>query len=409
MRLPSSEALTISAVLNTGDLSAALGRGIGPEHFNGYRPEFEFLTDYVRRYHDLPSADILTGQFPDFPYKEAANQVAFYADQTIERANARMVKAAMMASAEKLANGNTEAALALMREVRLTTGTAAPTDAVRSYAVADLLDSENDTGVPYPWKTPQRISGGMRPGDFVVYGGRTGHGKSWALVYTACCAAQLGLNVRYLSLEMPAAQLIERIHVVLAEPLGYRISHTALHQRTVDRIAYKKLLADLQATISGTIEVIDTVHGRITPMTIASCLGADLVVVDHLGLMSTGDGRRAIEDWRVMAAISNQCKEQAIGINTPVLAAAQVNREGGKTIRMPTTAEIAQSDAIGQDADFIVMSRRMGVGKSMRHHVTKNRHGMSEVPFFTLFDPDYGRLHEIEREIAEEIRDEAEP
>lgn len=407
MRLPSPEALTISAVLNNSDLSPALHRGLNPDHFNGYRAEFEFILDYSRRYHDLPSPDVVTGSFPDFPYRSSAHETEYYADQTITRHNQRVVKQAMLLSAERLQNGDPAASLAIMHDVKLaSTMSTTLVDAVRSYCVDRELDRDKEPSVAYPWATPQRVTGGMRPGDFVVYGARSGIGKSWALSYTACVAAQNGLHVRYLSLEMPAAQLVERVHVILANQLGYRLSHTALHQKTVDRILYRKLLADLQTKVAGRIDVIDTSHDRINPSSISSAGPVDLVVVDYLQLMSTPDGRRAVDDWRVMAAISNQCKEESIKLGAPVLAAAQLNREAARGIRIPTIAELAQSDAIGQDADFVLMQRRMRTGPVMVNTVAKNRHGLTDgVMFWTKFDPDFGIFREIDKETAEDLCD----
>lgn len=406
MRLPSPEALTISAVLNNADLSPALHRGLSPDHFNGYRSEFEFLLNYTRQYHDLPSPDVLTGSFPDFPYRPTARETEFYADQTIARHNQRLVKQAMVASAERLAAGDPAASLAIMRDVKLVATRASTVDAVRSHCVDRELDAESEPSVAYPWASAQRITGGMRPGDFVVYGARSGIGKSWSLAYTACAAAQAGLHVRYLSLEMPAHQLVERVHTILGNQLGYRLSHSALHQKTVDRILYRRLLCDLHNKVPGRIDVIDSANGRITPTVIGNNGQVDLVIIDYLQLMSAPDGRRAVDDWRVMASISNQCKEEAMSLNAPVLAAAQLNREGARIRMQPTIAELAQSDAIGQDADFVLMQRRMHTGPVMVNSVAKNRHGLTDgVVFWTKFDPDYGQFREIDKQTAEDLCD----
>jgi replicative DNA helicase len=352
---------------------------------------------------------VLVSTFPDFPYRDNATEVSFHTDQTINRHNQRLVKQAMMASAQALQAGDPYTSLAVMRNVTLTTAALPAVDAVRSFLVADELDRETETGVLFPWITLHRLTGGMHPGDFVVYSARSTVGKSWSLVYTACEAAMAGMHVRYLSLEMPARQLVERIHTVLGNQLGYRISHTGLHQKSVDKKLYKKLLADLQDKVPGRIDVVDSTSGRITPNNLGGGgVRPDLVIVDYLQLMGNSDGRRAVDDWRAMASISNQCKEQAIALGLPVLAAAQLNRDGARSRAMPTIAELAQSDSIGQDADVVIMQRRMGTGPVMRYHIAKNRHGLSEADFFSRFEPDYGKFTEINRTLAEELADEDE-
>jgi hypothetical protein len=405
MRLPSPEALLLSSVLNTSDLSEALRRGVCPEHFTGYRAEWEFLTRYSRDYHDTPSLDVVLSVYPEFPYRTGATEVAFFADQVIERHNHRSVKAMLLASADHLASGDLGQAVSAMRSVSVTGTSLPPTDAVRSYCVADELDAERQNAVPYPWATLQSHTGGMWPGDFAVFAARTTVGKSWGLIYAAVNAVMLGHTVRYYSLEMPTAQIVARVHAVLGNLLGFRLSHTALHHRSVDRILYKRLLAEMEKKVPGVFEVIDTSSGRITPASVANCTGVDLVLVDHIGLMSQPDGRRAIEDWRVMATVSNMLKEVAISSAVPVLVASQINREGGRGKALPGIADLAQSDAIGQDADVLVTMRRMA-GPVMKYALPKNRHGLNEVNFYGRFDPDYGRLSEITRETAEDLCDE---
>ena len=93
-------------------------------------------------------------------------------------------------------------------------------------------------------------------------------------------------------------------------------------------------------------------------------------------------------------------------MSTPVLAAAQLNRLGARLSGQPTIAELAQSDAIGQDADFVLMQRRMSNGPVMVNSVAKNRHGLTDgVMFWTKFDPDYGMFREIDRDTAEDLCD----
>ena len=402
MRLPSPEALLLSSVLNTGDLGEALGRGVNPEHFAGFRTEYEFIARYSKEYHAAPSPDVLLGVYPEFPYRAAATEVAFYADQVIERFNHRTVKAAVMQAADHVAASNLGAALTTMRSVQVAATALRPVNAITSHCVADELDAETETSVPYPWTTMQKLTGGMWPGDYCVYGARTTVGKSWGLIFTAASAAMLGHKILYYSLEMPVNQIVARVHAVIGHMLGYHLSHTALHQKNVDRIMYKRLMADMEEKVPGQFDVIDTSAGRVTPSTLSSRTDVDLILVDHLGLMSLADGRRAIEDWRVMASVSNQIKETAIATQLPILVASQINREGGKGKALPGIVDVAQSDAIGQDCDVLMTMRRMN-GPVMKYGLPKNRHGMNEINFYSRFDPDFGRLGEVTREQAEEL------
>lgn len=406
MRLPSPEALTISSVINTGDLGAATSRGLNEAHFAGYQAEWAFLQRYQQSYSGhLPSVDVLTSTFPDFPHRSSATETAFYADQVIERANGRMVRAALLSSTDLVSAGDLSGAINAVASVRLTASTTACVDAVRSTVILDEIGAERQHCVPYPWPTLHSLTGGMWPGDYAVYAARSTVGKSWALLYSAADAVMGGNHVVYYSLEMPVPQIVARVHVIIGQKLGIVISHKSLHERTVDRMLYKKLLERMEEQVPGRLDVVDTSSGRITPASVASRPEADLVIVDHLGLMSTGQGSRAIEDWRVMASISNQLKETAIAANKPVLSAAQVNREGARGSSLPGLSDLAQSDAIGQDADMVMSMRRMGNAPVMRYSVPKNRHGDVGHGFYSEFFPDVGRMREIDKERAEDLCD----
>lgn len=394
-------------MINSGDLGAATSRGLSGDHFNGYRQEWEFLLTYQQTYSgQLPTEDALTSVFPDFPYRARTGDPSFYADQVLTRHNNRVVRSALLESGELVRQGDLSQAISNMAQVRLAARATAAIDAIRTTLVLDEIGAERQHCVPYPWPTLHSLTGGMWPGDYAVYAARSTVGKTWGLIHTAANAVLGGNHVVYYSLEMPISQIVARIHVVLGQKLGIVLSHKALHERTVDRMLYKKLLEKMDEQVPGRLDVIDTSTGRITPASVASRPEADLAIVDHLGLMSTGKGMRAIEDWRVMATISNELKEVAIATNIPVLSAAQVNREGARMKAMPGLTDIAQSDAIGQDADMVLSMRRLGEGNPvLKYGVPKNRHGDNNKIFYSEFFPDVGRMKEIDEDRAQDLCD----
>lgn len=407
MRLPSPEALVISSVINTGDLGAVTCRGLTGDHFAGYRSEWEFLLNYRKTYDgQLPTEDVLSSVFPDFPFRASTGEPGFYADQVLHRHDNRLVRAALLESGEHVRSGDLSAALSAVSRVRLSAKTSAAVDAIRTTMVLDEIGAERQHCVPYPWPSLHHLTGGMWPGDYAVYAARSTVGKTWALIYTAANAVLGGNHVVYYSLEMPVAQIVARVHVVIGQRLGIVLSHKSLHERTVDRLTYKKLLERMDAEVPGQLDVIDTSTGRITPASVASRPECDLAIIDHLGLMSTGSGSRAIEDWRVMASISNELKEVAIATEIPVLSAAQVNREGARAKAMPGLTDLAQSDSIGQDADMVLSMRRVGEGSPvLKYGVPKNRHGDNNKIFYSEFFPDVGRMREIDEERAQDLLD----
>jgi len=196
-----------------------------------------------------------------------------------------------------------------------------------------------------------------------------------------------------------------RIHVQLAYELGIKdVRHSDLHGRGYDPIAYRKLMGAIKEQISGELFVVDTSRGGISTATVAShTKDTEFAVVDHMGLLMSPFGKRAVEDWRMMAAISNITKEIAQVNAVPIVAAAQINREGDtRGWKPPRTRNLAQSDALGQDADVVITMKRRS--KSVATYlIDANRSGESGVLFSTMFLPNEGRFEEIKFEKAREI------
>jgi hypothetical protein len=205
---------------------------------------------------------------------------------------------------------------------------------------------------------------------------------------------------------MSERQVQTRLHTILAKKMGVDIRHSELHHRTVDLLSYKKLLHRIEDEVPGQLFVVDPSHGQISPALVQSqCTNADLVIVDHIGLMSGMMGKKAIDDWRNMATISNMLKEVALAHDVPILCAAQINREGDTpNWRPPRANHLAQSDALGQDADVVITHKRYSKTSTV-YSVEKNRHGDSQVLYFTRFDANRGDFKEIPKDEADDIRD----
>jgi replicative DNA helicase len=132
----------------------------------------------------------------------------------------------------------------------------------------------------------------------------------------------------------------------------------------------------------------------------------DLNVVDYIGLMKPDGNGRAVDDWRVMAAISNELKEIALGANTRMLVASQINREGDNSLAPPKLKNLSQSDALGQDGDVVLtlMKYRRQAGAT-HFSIEKQRDGEADVQFWSRFDVDTGNYDEITRDEADELTD----
>jgi replicative DNA helicase len=212
-----------------------------------------------------------------------------------------------------------------------------------------------------------------------------------------------GRDVLFYSLEMPKEEVLVRIHVLMGAKLGFDVDHVAMRDRIYDRIQYRKIVNAIKDSVSGQLFIEDS--GKVTSARIAGdCARADLTVVDYLGLMHTNTGQAAIGDWRNMATISNQLKEVCINKQARIVCAAQINREGDTSSKLPPKSKtLAQSDAIGQDSDVVITMKRYAED-ALAYLLDKNRHGKSGVYYFSAYEPNVGNFVEISREAADDRR-----
>jgi replicative DNA helicase len=104
-----------------------------------------------------------------------------------------------------------------------------------------------------------------------------------------------------------------------------------------------------------------------------------------------------------MAAISNVLKEIATTNSLPIISAAQINREGDTGgSKPPKVKNLSQSDALGQDADVVVTMKRLSK-TVMIYSLEKNRHGESDVLWYSRYLPNDGRFEEIKFERARDM------
>jgi phosphosulfolactate phosphohydrolase-like enzyme len=123
------------------------------------------------------------------------------------------------------------------------------------------------------------------------------------------------------------------------------------------------------------------------------------VVVDHVGLMANGAGKKAIEDWRVAAEISNVLKEITLAQHVGVLAAAQINREGETRGWIPPKLRyMAGADDLGRDCDVGIAFARMA--ESSVHYYAEKVRDQRPARWYGKFEPAVGDFDELSKDEA---------
>ena len=225
-------------------------------------------------------------------------------------------------------------------------------------------------GVPTGFVDVDNLFHGFRGGDLVILAARPGVGKTSFALNMAVNAAKTGVSVAFLSLEMSASQLVQRILCSEA-----RLSLSKIRSGHIGKADFVAL-RDAAATLSKLDIVIDD-----TPALSILELRAKarrelrnkekgLIVVDYLQLMQPAtarrDGNRAVEVGEISRGLKVLGKE----MNMPVLALSQLSRSieqrGGK--KRPMLSDLRESGSIEQDADIV-----MFIDRSMNEQEAESR------------------------------------
>lgn len=402
----SPEALLISALVSTASVGAEVTYGISSADFDGFRDEYNWLTNYVETFGDQPSHDIFVHKFPDFPFS-SHTQIQSACQAVHESANRRRITTGMAQASDQLHLGDAEGAYQVLVDARPKRATPPPRDLLTDPGYLTEWDHP-PYSVELPYPTLQRNTGGIQAGNLWYVAGRPGQGKSAHVSIFARHAVLAGNRVLFYSLEMSEEEVRARFHASLATAMGYpSITLTNLRARSVDRSVYREFLGKLSERLGesgGVLHVHTPKDGLVSPSVIAArCDEYQLVVVDYIGLMATDGRGAAIDDWREMAKISNRLKHIALSAEISLLCAAQINRDGETGSAPPKVKNLAQSDALGQDGDVVLTMRAKPHNVATAFSLEKNRHGPTGVRFYTTFDPNHGVFTEISGDHAEDL------
>lgn len=398
----SPEALLISAYLLAGKFTPHR-HGVQDEDIVAWQHVWKFCMDYQEKEGTAPPLSLIERRFPDFEVVPDMKPT-WASQQVIAAANSRDMRGGIHAALKSINEDDLLTAYTSLEKVKRPRGfRKEPTSIFDHQAIADRFEMSR-IEVPYP-TLMHASSGGIAPSELWYIGARFGQGKSWEITGYASAAAKGGASVAICSYEMPAAQVAFRS---LRRMAGRDRVLQGLLSSDVE--ADRKEAADIIASHTpGSIKVFDPSHGRINTNAAVHdlCEEYDLVICDHVGLMQDAQGRRAQDDWRVMATISNILRETTLETQGRILGVAQINREGGKTSAWspPKADHLAQSDSLGQDADVIVTLKRPGYesGGRVMIHTTAKMRDAAQVKWYSHFEPYKGIFHEITQEEAREL------
>lgn len=249
-----------------------------------------------------------------------------------------------------------------------------------------------------------RILGGFAQGGFYVMAARPGVGKSALGIALADMMAR-DRRVLYVSLEMTEAELNAR-----------RVAAVSDITCTFGKLLFQRTTEEEDAAIAnacGKLYAHKLQISAVSTLTVpelelqARNVGAEVVIVDYLGLLSAEDKR--LSEYDRVTQISGDLKRLAKRLGCVVLALCQLNRESvsapGQDTR-PRLSQLRSSGAIEQDSDGVLLLHRPEYGRTETPReasapqqffvdVAKNRHGRTGTAELAWYAPvnrfeDYG-------------------
>lgn len=392
----SPESWMISALLKTGEFLPSKHH-LSVDDCETWQKLWTFCETYQLETGRAPTVGEVKTKFPDFELVDCESP-EWAAKQLRRESEKRKMLFALRNSIAALHNDDVELARTELAPIYASKPLDKPGVSVWD---EHFFDESNDKW-PVPYPALGRVTGGIGPGELWYIAAPSGHGKTMIACEYVAELLRTGMNIHYLSCEVPARTINKRTRRSLATAEELKLLD-AKKDGKPDNDKIKSAINMQRGRIDGHLEVFDPSHGRITPATVRYHLdNADLVVVDHIGLMYTMDGRRAVDDWRALATISNSLLEEKLATNTPLLGLVQLNRDGDSSgNKPPKLTTIGGAYQLVQDADVIVTMKRLS-DRVMVQGSEKNREGGTAV-WYSNYDVPKANYAQIDYEKAQQI------
>jgi replicative DNA helicase len=262
-------------------------------------------------------------------------------------------------------------------------------------------------GVPTGFSELDRLLAGLRGGDLLILAARPAVGKTSLALNLAVNAAREGTTVAFFSLEMPAAQLTQRIMSSEAS-----VDYSKMRSGHLAPTDWKDIIDTCSSLSEFEFYIDDTPGLTLTELRAKARrqlhkVEKGLIVVDYLQLMQA-KGSSQQDRWVAVGDISRGFKILAKELDVPVLALSQLSRavETRKDKR-PQLSDLRESGNIEQDADVVLFIDRSVSDEEAQSYdrpdagmarliVGKNRNGATK-DIDLVFDAPYTRFRDFYR------------
>jgi replicative DNA helicase len=418
MSVSNAEALLISSVILKKDHVTPASKGLTAKFFHSYPNEWKWIERYIAKHRRTPSKQAFISKFPGFKIVKGADDVEHFCEEVRDGHATAELNNSIEEILTHIEDGDVATAARMMQSSALAVESALVGESYDSDIIENFQDTYDEVmrrvgrqstlgqaGIPTGFPTLDERTGGPQPGQVWIMAARLGQGKTWSLARWACAAAFSGFNIQYDALEGTRPEIAMRIHTFASSEYGQQVFKNldlSMGQNFSPR-EYKQFLIDLRNEVKGRMHIADTSRGPISPLSIAAQMErnkVDILFLDYITLMDGSSGEA--DDWRTIGKLSKSLKQIAQQYQTPIVAAAQLNREAANMKDLAGPDKLAESDSIGRDADAVITARQLSK-HVMAMKLAKFRHGRDGYVWYCRFLPNTGHFEEITFDEAQEV------
>jgi replicative DNA helicase len=260
--------------------------------------------------------------------------------------------------------------------------------------VSSYLTKRQTPGITTPWATVNEAIIDMQPGDLIVVAGATSRGKTTLALNIAAHAILHGHQVGLCSLEMGAAQIVDKL-------ISYhgRVS-TGRIRRPRDENDTRAIMGGASSAYESALHIRETGNDEVGSILSAArrlkaTRGCGLLIVDYLQLVR-GDGRSRYEQ---VSDVARKLKLAAMELQIPVIAVSQFKRPNED--RPPVLEDLKDSGEIENSANIaLLLHGKTSYSPSASNKldcdlfIAKNRMGARNIGVKLTFYADIGRFEE---------------
>lgn len=358
----------LTAVSVAGGLGDLLSAKHTAEYFKGDEvPVFEFVMDFARNHHAVPTLTTLKQKFPSVEWVDAPEPASFYAEQVDNRFLHTLYNVGLNQMATKLKakdiDGATNDLSEILRRVKSTRmrytvsdyGTDGASQVLGAY-VSTMKGDDEFMPLPFGWDEFDAMSGGLVAGDFASIVGRPAQGKTWLTLYGARHMWKVcKRNIMVVSMEMNPLSISQRLAAMDAQVPIKNIKTTSMTTKELNKL---KGAFEVNGQLENHLWVVD---GNLNAMVddlwaLVQTLRPDALYIDGAYLLKHPNSR--LNKFDRVGENAEALKQLALTESTRVICSYQMNREAakkkGKKGERAGLEDIAYADQIGQVSSLVL-------------------------------------------------------